>query len=214
MHLTDSLTKSASIHAIKINIIQYNLIKPNNINNNIRIKDKFIRLPKVGWIRYRTHQKITGQIQSVTVKKKSIQANILFLSYVKNVTRHIFKSNNRSCGIDLGVSRFVTINTGKIIQFPQQNKIIQLNNKIRRLQRKLSKKEIGSKNYNKIKKKIALAYEKIHNILDYHFYKIAQRLTEKYQVICMETLNIKGMLKNSRTIQEHTRKIMAHVHKK
>ena len=98
----------------------------------------------------------------------------------------------------MGISRFVTINTGKIIQFPQQNKIIQLNNKIRRLQRKLSKKQIGSKNYNKIKKKIAQTYEKIHNILDYHFYKIAQQLTEKYQVICMETLNIKGMLKNSR----------------
>ena len=79
----------------------------------------------------------------------------------------------------MGVSRFVTINTGKIIQFPQQNKIIQLNNKIRRLQRKLSKKQIGSKNYNKIKKKIAQTYEKIHNILDYHFYKIAQQLTEK-----------------------------------
>ncbi|AWX32964.1 hypothetical protein AW729_07575 [Methanosphaera sp. BMS] len=71
--------------------------------------------------------------------------------------------------------------------------------------RKLSKKEIGSKNYNKIKKKIALAYEKRHNILDYHFYKIAQRLTEKYHIISMETLNIKGMLKNSRlsrSIQE------------
>lgn len=178
--------------------------KTNNINNNIRINGKCIRLPKVGWIRFRTHQKITGQIQSVTVKRKA--SGKYFISILcKNVTRHIFKSNNRSCGIDLGVSRFVTINTGKIIQFPQQNKIIQLNNKIRRLQRKLSKKQIGSKNYNKIKKKIAQTYEKIHNILDYHFYKIAQQLTEKYQVICMETLNIKGMLKNSRlsrSIQE------------
>jgi len=106
MHLTDSLTKSASIHAIKINIIQYNLIKPNNINNNIRIKDKFIRLPKVGWIRYRTQQKITGQIQSVTVKRKAYRQYILFLSYVKNVTRHIYKTKNRSCGIDLGISHF------------------------------------------------------------------------------------------------------------
>ena len=178
MHLTDSLTKSASIHAIKLSIIRYNLIKPIISITYIRIKDKFIRLPKVGWIRFRTHQKITGQIQSVTVKRKA--SGKYFISILcKNVTRHIFKSNNRSCGIDLGVSRFVTINTGKIIQFPQQNKIIQLNNKIRRLQRKLSKKQIGSKNYNKIKKKIAQTYEKIHNILDYHFYKIAQQLTEK-----------------------------------
>ena len=104
-----------------------------------------------------------------------------------------------------GSITFCHKNTGKLIPFPQHNKIIQLNNKIRRLQRKLSKKEFRSKNYNKIKKKIAQTYEKIHNILDYHFYKIAQRLTEKYSVICMETLNIKGMLKNSRlskSIQE------------
>ena len=71
MHLTDSLTKSASIHTIKLNIIKYNPIKPNNTNNNIRIKDKLIRLPKVDWIRYHTQQKITGQIQSVTVKQKA-----------------------------------------------------------------------------------------------------------------------------------------------
>ena len=57
--------------------------KTNNINNNIRINGKCIRLPKVGWIRFRTHQKITGQIQSVTVKKEKHQANILFLFYVK-----------------------------------------------------------------------------------------------------------------------------------
>ncbi|WP_323737121.1 hypothetical protein PXD04_03990 [Methanosphaera sp. ISO3-F5] len=42
----------------------------------------------------------------------------------------------------MGVSRFVTINTGKIIPFPQQNKIAQLNNRIRRLQRKLFQKRI------------------------------------------------------------------------
>ena len=106
MHLTDSLTKSASIHAIKINIIQYNLIKPIISITYIRIKDKFIRLPKVGWIRFRTHQKITGQIQSVTVKRKA--SGKYFVSILcKDVTRHVFKSNNRSCGIDLGVSRFV-----------------------------------------------------------------------------------------------------------
>ena len=45
--------------------------KTNNINNNIRIEGKHIRLPKVGWIRFRTHQKISGKIQSVTVKQKA-----------------------------------------------------------------------------------------------------------------------------------------------
>ena len=104
------------------------------------------------------------------------------------------------------------INTGKIIQFPQQNKIIQLNNKIRRLQRKLSKKQIGSKNYNKIKKKIAQNYEKIHNILDYHFYKIAQQLTEKISSNLYGNTKHQRHAKKQQTITKYTRKILAHVH--
>ena len=141
MHLTDSLTKSASIHTIKINIIQYNLIKPIIYNNNIRIKDKFIRLPKVGWIRYRTQQKITGQIQSVTVKQKA-SGKYLISILCKNVTRHIYKTNNRSCGIDLGVSRFDTINTGKIIQFPTTKQ----NHTTKQQNTKITKKTIPKKN--------------------------------------------------------------------
>lgn len=168
-----------------------------NINNCIRIKGNRIRLPKIGWIKFRTRQKIRGTIKSVTVRKNPSGKYTLSIT-CKDVPEKVFKHNNRSCGLDLGIKNFVTINTGEIIPFPEQDKINHLNKKIKRLQRSLSKKKRGSNNYKKQKKRIVKAYEKIHNTLKYHFYKISQRLTEKYQIISMETLNIKGMLKNSK----------------
>lgn len=168
-----------------------------NINNCIRIKGNRIRLPKVGWIKFRTQQKIKGTIKSVTVRKNPSGKYTLSI-LCDDIPNKLFKRNNRSCGLDLGIKNFVTINTGEIIPFPEQEKINRLYKKIKRLQKKLSKKKKGSNNYKKEKKRIAKAYEKIHNTLKYHFYKISQRLTEKYQVICMETLNIKGMLKNTK----------------
>ena len=49
---------------------------------------------------------------------------------------------------------------------------------------------------DKIKKKIAQTYEKIHNILDYHFYKIAQQLTEKI------SSNLYGNTKHQRHVKK------------
>ena len=55
--------------------------------------------------------------------------------------------------------------------------------KTRQLHRSLSRKQPQSNNRQKNKEKLSRVYEKIHNTLKYHFYKIAQRLTEKYQII-------------------------------
>lgn len=178
--------------------------KTMNINNSIRIDGNLIRLPKVGWLRFHTKQVIRGTITSVTVKRKASHKYYLCI-LCKDVPSEKFHKNNRSCGVDLGISNFVTINTGEIIAFPQQNKINYLNKRIRRYQRKLSRKIKHSNNYNKLKIKLSSSHEKIHNILDYHFHKIAQRLVEKYEIICLETLNIQGMMKNkrlARAIQE------------
>lgn len=186
---------------------KYNYVqsyRTQNINNSIRIEGNRIRLPKVGFVAFRFKKRIRGRIISVTVKRSA--SGKYFASVLcKDVPQKIFKRNNRSVGLDMGIKNFVTINTGKIIAFPETEKIQRITKKIRRIQRKLSRKTRGSNNYNKIKKKLAENYEKIHNTLNYHFHKIAQVLVEKYQIICLEKLNIWGMLKNkhlSQSIQE------------
>lgn len=95
--------------------------------------------------------------------------------------KNVQRKNERSCGIDLGITNFVTINTGEIIRFPEQNKITHLDKKKEKIALEaLSRKQSQSNNRQKTKEKLSGVYIKIHNTLKYHFYKIAQRLTEKY----------------------------------
>jgi len=92
-------------------------------------------LPKVGWIKFRTQQKIKGTIKSVTVRKNPSGKYTLSI-LCDDIPNKLFKRNNRSCGLDLGIKNFVTINTGEIIPFPEQEKINRLYKKIKRLQKK------------------------------------------------------------------------------
>ena len=100
-----------------------------NNNNSIRIEGKRIRLPKIGMIKFHTRQIITGEISSVTISKDNsgkYHAAILCKDVPK---KNVQRKNERSCGIDLGITNFVTINTGEIIRFPEQNKITHLDKK-------------------------------------------------------------------------------------
>ena len=142
-----------------------------NINNSIRVEGNYTRLPKIGFIRFRTKQTIMGTITSVTVEKRA-SGKFFIAIQCRDVPQVIFKRNNRSCGIDLGLKNFVTINTSEIIPFPQQTKIASLNRRKVRQQRILSRKTNGSNNYKKQKTKLAKPYEKIHNILEIIFIKL------------------------------------------
>ena len=104
--------------------------KTMNINNNIRIDGRRIRLPKVGMIKFHTKRIITGEISSVTIRKKN-SGKYYAAILCKDVPIKSSKKNRRSCGIDLGITNFVTINTGEIIRFPEQNKIKHLDKKKR-----------------------------------------------------------------------------------
>ena len=73
-----------------------------NINNSVRIENAFLRLPKVGWVRFRTKQRICGTITSVTIRTKAsgkYYASIL----CKQVPQVLFKVNDLVCGIDMGI---------------------------------------------------------------------------------------------------------------
>ena len=78
-----------------------------NINNIIKIKFNRIRLPKVGWIKFRTKQQIKGIIKSVTVRKNTSGYYTLSI-LCGDVSKKLFKYNNRSCGWDLGITNFIT----------------------------------------------------------------------------------------------------------
>ncbi len=111
-------------------------------------------------------------------------------------------STDNMIGIDLGVSTFATTSNGDKIKSPELKNEYQ---KLKKLQRRLSKKQKGSKNRNKARLKVAKQYEKITNIRKNFHHQVSRKLINENQVIVLEDLKVKNMLKNrklSRAISE------------
>lgn len=116
---------------------------------------------------------------------------------------HQVKEADTTIGIDLGVKDFVITSEGEVFDNLHFKK--SQSDKIKRLQRQLSRKEKGSNNRNKARKRLAKAYKKINDKKQYYLHAVSNSLIDENQVICMEDLNVKGMLRNHKlaeSIQE------------
>ena len=107
---------------------------------------------------------------------------------------------NKSVGIDLGLETFVVTSDGEKIQHPILDAEYL---KLTKLQRRHAKKQKGSRNREKARIKVARQYERITNIRKDFHHKLSSRLVSENQTICLETLNVKGMMKSNlaRSIQ-------------
>lgn len=99
-----------------------------------------------------------------------------------------------SVGVDVGLTDFITLSTGEKIESPKY--LIKSERKLRRLQRGLSRKQKDSSNWNKVRIKVARQYAKIRNQRNDFLHKLTRRMVNENQVIVIETLNVKGMVRN------------------
>ena len=107
---------------------------------------------------------------------------------------HKVKETNAAVGIDLGIKDFVITSKGEVFNNLHFKKTE--TKKIKRLQRQLSKKQKGSNNRKKARIKLAKLYKKINDRKQYYLHAVSNSLIDENQVICMEDLNVKGMVKN------------------
>ena len=175
----------------------------NNQNTTIYIDKGYIKLPKLkSLVKVKMHREIKGIIKSVTVSRNSI--NHYFVSVLCQEEINELPKANKNIGIDLGIKEFAVMSDNtKIENLKLTNKY---EVKLKREQRKLSKrKEIvkisnkklsDSKNYQKQKKKVAKIHNKIRNKRKDFINKLSTDIINNHDIICIEDLNIKGMLKN------------------
>lgn len=97
-------------------------------------------------------------------------------------------------GIDLGLTHLATLSTGEKIGHPKYLKAAL--KKIRRASRNLSRKQKGSNNWNKARVRLARAHARVADRRKDHLHKLSTRLVRENQVIVVEDLNIRGMVKN------------------
>ena len=156
--------------------------------------EKRIKLPVVGWVKMREILRLEGKILSATVSRV---ADRWFVSVTVEVAHQVPARENQAVGgVDLGVKALATISDGGAVEGP---KALRSNlKKLRRLSRSLSRKVKGSANRRKAKAKIARLHARISNIRKDGLHKLTTELVNRFAVIGIEDLNVKGMMANGK----------------
>ena len=167
----------------------------NNQNGSIRIENGKIKLPKVGFVKIIQHREIIGTIKSVTIEKtptNKYYASILVESENQVPEVELIKF----IGVDFSMHDLYVTSEGEKANYPRF--LRRQEKKLARLCRQYSKTKQGSKNRERLRLKICLAYEKItKQRLDY-LHKKSYILAEKYDAVCIENLNMRAMSRQLR----------------
>ena len=140
-------------------------------------------------------------IHSVTLTKTSTEKYYLSICIDYNIQEK--EKLDTVVGLDLGIKDFIVDSNGN--RYENKHFYKNFENKLKKLNKQLSKKQKGSNNRNKARIKLAKVYEKIKNQRLNYLHQITSKLVNENQIICIEDLNVKGMMQNhklSKSIQE------------
>ncbi|MDN6012016.1 MAG: IS200/IS605 family element RNA-guided endonuclease TnpB [Lactococcus lactis] len=176
----------------------------NNQNGTVALLDnKFIKLPKLkSLVRIQLHRQPKGIIKAATISRHSSGKYYISL-LCKEEVKELPKTNS-AIGIDLGITDFAILSDSQKID---NNKFTsKMEKKLKREQRKLSRRALlvkqkginlfEARNYQKQKRKVARLHEKVMNQRTDFLNKLSTEIIKNHDIICIEDLNTKGMLRN------------------
>ena len=158
------------------------------------LSNKTIHVSKLGNMPIKLHRIPRGKMKTMSIKEN--QAGQFFIYFTCEVEKEMQcnKSNESSIGIDVGIKNFAVLSNGETIGNPRF--LVRSENKLKKLQIKLSRKRKGSMNRRKAKLRLAKQHIKIANQRNDFLHKLSSNIASKYSLIKAESLNIKGMVKN------------------
>ncbi|MGB5970764.1 MAG: transposase, partial [Spirulinaceae cyanobacterium] len=159
---------------------------------NEKIKDNKINLPKIGWVKYRSSRQIPqgGKIKQARILKR-ISGWYVMLTIQWNVEPPQHKAHGEAIGIDVGLLSMVATSNGLLIKRPKF--FINAQRKLKSLQKRVSRKRIGSNNWLKAQKKVAKLHEYIANCRKDWHRKLSHQLCDGVGMIFVENLNLTGL---------------------
>jgi len=155
------------------------------------VKEKTIKLPKIGEVKYFNSQPILGKPKTATIIKENNGWFICIVSEYETEFNQVVVDNQNPIGLDCGVTRFLALSNGTFIDSP--NFLQKESNKLRLLQRKLSRQVKGSKSRDKTKQQIRKLHKKISNRRLDFLHKTSTNLSNNFSAIYMEDLNLQIM---------------------
>ena len=167
-------------------------------NIKVDLKRKVITLPKLKEVKirgYRNLESLPGRIINATISEYS--SGKYYVSVLVEVNHLVAKIiPKRIVGIDLGIKDVVITSDGEKIK---NEKIIEKYEKrIKRKQRELARREKGSSNYYKTKRKLAILFQKLKNARKYFIHQITKKLVLENDIVVSETLKVKEMIEEKK----------------
>ena len=186
--------KQNSYPRFKSRKIPVQSIRLKNNNNSIRFENNKLKLPKLGFVKYKDNRQIQGKILSATVKLEN--GRWFAVLNCKNVPIETLPRTYDSVGIDLGLTDLMTCSNGE--KRKPITRLTKIEKQIAKLNQSLSRKISGSKNFKKTVKKLHKKYNKVFDIRNEEYQKLSTEIVKRFDLIGLETLSVKNMIKNKR----------------
>ena len=168
------------------------------VNGNIEYLNNHIKLPKLGLVKTKNKLVSQGRIVNATISQEPSGKYYVSLCCV-DVDIKPFPITGNAVGIDLGIKEFCITSDGEFVNNPKFLK--HSLNKLAKAQRELSRKSKGGSNRNKARIKVARLHEKISNQRKDFLQKLSTQIIKENDVICLEDLQVKNMVKNHKLAQ-------------
>ena len=171
------------------------------VGNNIQFCGRYIKLPKLGMVKTKNKLIPQGRILSATISQGPSGKYYASLCCTDVKVKPLEKTGN-IIGLDLGIKEFCITSKGEKVTNPKYLK--KSLNKLAKLQRELSRKSKGGSNRNKARIKVAKLQEHIANQRKDFLHKLSTDLIRNNDIICIESLKVKNMIKSHKLAQAIT----------
>jgi putative transposase len=166
-----------------------------HVPQNVKVKNNKLYICKFReGIKIRGNKQIVGNIKSCTVSKSA--TGKYFVSILVEKEIKTLPKTGKQIGIDLGLKNFII--TSENVTYENNRYTKQYERKLASSQKHLSRKKKLSKSYENQRRKVAKVHEKIRNSRKDFLHKASRKLVEENDLICVETLGVKNMVKNKR----------------
>lgn len=165
-----------------------------NFNQSgFRFEGKRLVLSKIGAINVKLHRPLGGKVKGVIVKR-TLSGKWYAVFQVENAPVIRLPETGKAIGLDMGVKNFLSDSDGRQIENPKfyEKSLV----KLRVVHHVLSRKKKGSKNRVKARVRLARVHERLENQRNDFLHKLSRFYVDNYDVIAVENLNVKGMVKN------------------
>ena len=185
--------KKAGYPKFKSKKYRHQSYKSKCVRTNIKVLNKAVQLPKLGLVKCRVSKEVKGRILSATVSQNPSGKYFVALCCT-DVNIEPLPSTGAVVGLDIGLISFAITSDG--MKYPNHKFLAKSQKKLACLQRQLSRKSKGSKRREKARVKVAKLQEHIVNQRQDAMHKLSTRLIRDYDLICIEDLATKSMVKN------------------